>query len=257
MVNVTRTKNKMSRFSFTSAEDYLGKADFCALITFRCSLNYFGFASLFIETFWVWFLLKPTDITELCVNFSQPKAACCFILAMLWLSCWNTNKNTHSLASPASSLNSRLNTRTHAHTYTYLDLFGCLFALCVCVCLTAVSAVWRTGTTSCSESTATSGRLLTTEPRSSGCSGDATDSSARVEVTFQSNSQTDRVEARGGIETPTNLHVWLLSLRLADHPGVSLSAAATVSRLSSRDGAERSQVSPPHRGAFLSPWGRK
>lgn len=40
---------------------------------------------------------------------------------MLWLSCWNTNKNTHSLASSASLLNSRF--KTHAHTPGFICLF--------------------------------------------------------------------------------------------------------------------------------------
>lgn len=105
---------------------------------------------------------------------------------------------------------------------------------------------------SCSESTATSGRLLTTGPPSSGCSGDATDRSARAEVMLPGRRRSDRAEARGGLQTPTNLRLCLLSLRLAVQPGVPLAAAAAVSRLSSRDGAEGSQVSPPQRGASLS-----
>lgn len=53
-----------------------------------------------------------------------------------------------------------------------------------------VSAVWRTATTSSSGSITTSGLLLITEPHSFESSGDATDNSARVEVTFLCDSNT-------------------------------------------------------------------
>lgn len=140
----------------------------------------------------------------MCICFSwQRTAMCYFIWVTQWPSCWNTKRNTLSLGWSAILLNSK---RLRLLFFA-AKLFHCWCCRRFCfqsaqVRVFVVSAVWRTATTSSSGSITTSGLLLITEPHSLESSGDATDSSARVEVTFLCDSNTVIIHWINGLLNP-------------------------------------------------------
>lgn len=80
MVEATLTGSKMSRFTFTSAEEYLGKIDLSAFIHTRRSLHCFGIYFV-TETCWEGFDLKPLKSGRIVCLFLTARSSVLFYLS--------------------------------------------------------------------------------------------------------------------------------------------------------------------------------